>query len=332
MAHVASWKKTRVSELIQALVDNPVVAIVDMHGIPGPQIQEMREGMRGQAVLTMTRNKLLRLAIDEAAKEVPGLEALKDAVDGQCALLATDMNPFKLFKKLEATKAPAAAKPGDIAPFDIIVRKGPTPFAPGPIVGDLQKIGIPAAIEGGKIVVKKDTTLVKEGEEFPEAVAKMLPKLEILPMIVGLDLLRAFEDGVLYGKDVLNIPDDYYSTMFATAAANAQALGVSIAFPTTVTIKPLLMKAFRDALGLSITAVYPTSDNIEMLLIKADSHMLAVASKTGTEDERISARLNAASAVPTAVVEEPAPAEEEEEEEEEVSEEDAAAGLSALFG
>lgn len=332
MAHVAPWKKTRVSELARTMADSPVIAIVDMHGIPGPQIQEMREGMRREAVLTMTRNKLLLLAIDEAAKEVPGIEALKDAVQGQCALVATTMNPFKLFKKLEATKAPAAAKPGDIAPYDIVVRKGPTPFAPGPIVGDLQKIGIPAAIEGGKIVVKKDATLVKEGEEIPENVAKMLPKLEILPMIVGLDLIKAFEEGLLYGKDVLDIPDDYYSTMFAAAAANAQALGVSIAFPTEATIRPLLAKAFREALSLSLEAAYPTSENIDKLLAKADSHMLAVASKTGTEDERITARLNAASAAPSAV-EEPAPAEEEEEdEEEEVSEEDAAAGLSALFG
>lgn len=332
MAHVASWKKTRVSELVQTMKEYPVIAIVDMHGIPGPQIQEMRESLRGRAVLTMTKNNLLRLALEEAAKEKTGLEALKDAVDGQCALLATDMNPFKLFKMLEATKTPAAAKPGDIAPFDIVVPKGPTPFAPGPIVGELQKIGIPAAIEGGKIVVKKDALLVKEGEEIPENIAKMLPKLDILPMIVGLDLIKAYENGIIYGREILDIPDDYYPTMFATAAANALALGVSIAYPTEATIRPLLAKAFREALALSVEAVYPTSENIEILLAKADRNMLAIASKIGTDDERIVARLNAASAAPAAAVEEAAPAEEEEEEEKEVSEEDAAAGLSALFG
>ena len=46
---------------------------------------------------------------------------------------------------------PAPAKEGQLAPFDIVVPKGPTPFGPGPIIGELQKIGLPAAIEAGKI-------------------------------------------------------------------------------------------------------------------------------------------------------------------------------------
>jgi large subunit ribosomal protein L10 len=335
MAHVAAWKKDRVKELVNDMVTNPVVAIVDVHGIPGQQIQAMRAGLRGHTLLKMTKNNLLLLAIDEAAKQKPGLEGLKEAVHGQCAMVASDTNPFRLFRQLEATKAPAAAKAGEAAPHDIVVPKGPTPFGPGPIIGELQKIGIPAAIEAGKIVVRKDATLVKTGEPIPGPVATMLPKLGILPMIVGLDLRSAFEKGTTYGRDVLNIPEGYYSTMFATAAFNARALGVAIAFPTKETIVPLIVKAFRESLGLSITAAIPTRENIEMLLAKADSQMLALAAATGSTDERIAARLNSAAAARSAPVKTAAAekkAEEIEEKDEKVSEEEAAAGLSALFG
>jgi large subunit ribosomal protein L10 len=331
MAHAAAWKKDLIKELVKDMMENKIVAIVDVHGIPGQQIQSMRAGLRDHATLKMTKNKLLLLALDEASKQKPGLDGLKDVVNGQCAMIATNVNPFRLFRQLEATKTPAPAKAGQLAPVDIIVPKGPTPFGPGPIIGTLQKIGIPAAIEGGKIVVKKDTTLVKMGEPIPAPVAAMLPKLNILPMIVGLDLRSAFEDGVVYKRDVLNIPEDYYSTMFATAAYNARALGVAIAFPTKETIVPLIAKAFRDSMGLSISAAIPTRENIEILLAKADSQMLALAAKTGSTDERIVARLNAAASVPVAAA--PAVKEEEiEEKDEEVSEEEAAAGLSALFG
>lgn len=332
MAHVANWKKDRVTELARDMIENPIVAIVDLHGIPGQQIQSMRAGLREHAVLKMTKNNLLLLAIDVAAKEKPGLEKLKESVGGQCAMVATDMNPFRLFRQLETTKTASPAKAGQIAPMDIVVPKGPTPFAPGPIIGDLQKIGIPAAIEGGKIVVKKDATLVKEGEPIPAAVAAMLPKLEILPMIVGMDLRSAYEGGVIYGREVLNIPEDYYSTMFATASRNAIALGVHIAFPTKETIVPLIAKAFRDSLGLSISAAIPTKENIEMLLAKADSQMLAIASKAGYQDDRITARLSASAAAATKSSAPAAQVKEEVQEEEKVSEEDAAAGLSALFG
>jgi len=333
MAHVAAWKKDKVSELAQQMIDNPVVAIVDVHGIPGPQIQEMRAGLREHAVLMMTKNKLMLLALETAAKERPGLEKLKDAVDGQCAMVATDLSPFKLFRQLEATKTAAPAKGGDIAPMDIVVPKGPTKFAPGPIIGDLQKIGVPAAIDGGKIVVKKDAKLVEKGQPIPANVAAMLPKLDILPMIVGMNLASAYEDGMVYDRGVLDIPEDYYPTMFAAAAYNARALGVSIVFPTTETVVPLIAKAYREALGLSVSAAIPTRDSIGILLAKADSQMLSVASAVGSDDERIAARLSARSAVAAAPVTAAAPAvQEEEEEEEEVSEEEAAAGLSALFG
>jgi large subunit ribosomal protein L10 len=334
MAHVAAWKKDMVSELVQDMREYPVVAIVDMGGIPGQQIQSMRAGLRAHAKLKMTKDKLILLALDEISKEKPGIADLKDAVHGQCAVVTTDIDSFKLFKKLESTKTAAPAKEGQLAPYDIVVPKGPTPFGPGPIIGELQKIGIPAAIEAGKIAVKKDTTLVKAGEPIPGPVAAMLPKLEILPMEVGMDLRAAYEDGVIYKRDVLDIPDDYYSTMFATAAHDALALGVSIAFPTKDTIVPLIAKAFRETMGLSIAAAIPTKENIEMLLAKADAQMLAIASATGYTNDSIAARLSsAAAAAPAApAVTGSAPAESVEEEEEEVSEEEAAAGLSALFG
>ncbi|MDR3282842.1 MAG: 50S ribosomal protein L10 [Candidatus Methanoplasma sp.] len=334
MAHVATWKKEMVSEIVKDIVDNPVVAVVDLHGIPGQQIQSMRAGLRGHADVTMTKNNLIVIALDEAAKKKPGVEGLKDAVHGQCAIVATGMNPFRLYKKLESTMTPSAAKAGQTAPFDIVVSKGPTPFGPGPIIGELQKLGLPAAIEAGKIVIKKDTTLVKSGEPIPANVAAMLPKLGILPMIVGMDLRSAFEDGTIYGKEVLAIPDGHYNTMFATAASNAFALAIEIAYPAKETIVPLVAKAFREAMALSISAAIPTKENIDLLLSKADRQMLALASASGYSNDSIAARLSsAAAAVAVAPVAGPAPAvKEAEQEEEKVSEEDAAAGLSALFG
>jgi len=292
MAHVASWKKDVVKDLTDAMVSSHVVAIVDLRGIPSAQLQQMRAGMRANANIVMTRNTLVDIAITEAAKRRPGLEVLKESVNGQCAVVTSEMNPFKLFRAMEATKSPAPAKPGDIAPEDIMVKAGDTPFKPGPIVGELQKAGIPAGIEGGKVVFKKDKVLVEKGKPVPDEIAKVLPRLEIFPMTVGLDLKAAFEDGTLYRRDVLNVPADYYSTMLATASRNALALSMTIAYVTPFTIRPLMTKAYREAMALSIEAAYPTKDNIKFLLAKADAQMGALARKTtGLEDERLKKRI-----------------------------------------
>ena len=284
--------------------------------------------MRKNAAVLMTRNNLVLIALDEAAKQRPGLEKLKEHVNGQCAIVATPTNPFKLFQNMESTKSPAPAKPDDVAPEDIVIKAGDTPFKPGPIVGELQKAGIPAAIEGGKIVIRKEKVLVEKGHKVSEELSKILPKLEIFPMTVGMDLRAAFEDGVVYNKSVLDVPADYYPSMLATASRNAIALGVSLVYPTKQTINPLLAKAYRGATALSVKAAIPTKDNIKLLLAKANAEMLAVASRVpGLEDERLKQQLSSAAAKP--------PAQEKKEDDDkkpEVSEEEAAAGLSALFG
>ena len=286
MAHVAAWKKDKVQELTNAMTSKKVVAIVDVHGIPSAQLQMMRQGLRAKASIMMTRNNLIDIAIELAAKDRPGLEQLLKSVSSQCAVVTTDVNPFRLFREMEKTKSASPAKPGDIAPEDILIKAGDTPFKPGPIVGELQKAGIPAGIEGGKIVIKKDKVLVKKGDVISEEIAKILPKLEIMPMTVGLDLKAAFEGGVLYGRDVLNIPEDYYSSMLSMGSRQAMALSMKIAYVTPQTVVPLFAKAYREAMAVSVKAVIPTKDNIKILLAKANAEMLAVSALSEKHEKK----------------------------------------------
>ena len=64
--------------------------------------------------------------------------------------------PFKLSAKLKESRTTAPAKGGETASHNIEVKAGETPFKPGPVVGELQKAEIPAAIQDGKVVVKND--------------------------------------------------------------------------------------------------------------------------------------------------------------------------------
>jgi large subunit ribosomal protein L10 len=332
MAHVAAWKKQVVKELVEAMKSHNAVAVVDLHGIPSAQLQMMRQGMRPKAAIMMSRNTLVDIAIDEAAKDRPGLEQIKEFINGQCAIVATDANPFKLFRQMEATKSAAPAKGGDIAPEDIEVKAGDTPFKPGPIVGELQKVGIPAGIEGGKIVIKKDKVLVKQGERISAELAVVLPKLEILPMTVGMDLRAVFEDGLIYRKEVLDIPADYYTSMLGIGNRNAMALAMQAAFFVPEIMPNMLAKAYRQAIAVSLEAAFPTKESINILLAKAEANMLAVASRSSEKDDaHVKQRLSATPSSPAPSAkkkDEP----KEEQKEEKVSEEDAAAGLGALFG
>jgi large subunit ribosomal protein L10 len=340
MTDVAQWKVDRVEELKNTLANAPVVGVVDIHGIPAKQFSKMRARLRGKVGLHVTKVTLIHRAIDEVSADRPGLEGLKEVTFGQVGLVTTEENPFKLYKMMEKTKTPSPAKGGELAPNDIVIKAGDTSFKPGPIVREFQQVGIPAAIERGKVVIKKKAVLVKEGEPIPKDLAGVLPRLDILPLMLGLDLKAAFEDGMVYEPETLDVDTDAIMGQFAAGAAAAFNLAVNASVFNDVTIQPLLAKGHTYGLNLAVEAGIMTSETVEPILARAHGRMLALASQIPDAlDDDLKEAIGSAAAATPAPAEAPADEgkadeddEKKDEEEEKVSEEDAAAGLSALFG
>jgi large subunit ribosomal protein L10 len=280
VAHVAQWKLKEVQELTKFLTESKVVGIVEIGGIPAPQIQQMRSNLYGNAILRSSKNSLISRAIDEADKKVNGLSSLKDAIIGQTAIIATDMNPFKLYSQIKSTRTMAPAKGGEIATYDIKVKAGDTPFKPGPIVGDLQKVGIPAAIKEGKVVIKNDKIIVCANEKISKDVAQMLTRLEIFPIEIGMSLNSVFENGKIFKPDVLDIDLDVFRQNIVNASRNVFNLAFKSVWVTDFTIKVLIKKAHDNAFALAIDRGLITKETLEHLFSKAHRSMIALASKT----------------------------------------------------
>ena len=339
-AHIATWKKEAVAKLATHISESSVVGVINIRGVPAPAFQTMRSDLREHVRITMLKNSLMRLALKEAEKKRKGIDGLLNAIDDQCAIVTSDLNPFRLYKQLDRTKTRMPAKGGETSPEDIEIKAGDTPFKPGPVVGELQKAGLPAAIEQGKVVIKRDKLLVKKGDEIPREVALVLSKLEIFPITVGLDLRAAFEDGMVYVKDLLEVDDEAYLSKVRTAAASALNLSVFSGYPTALSIRPLLAKAHGGAFNLAVNAGIVSHETIKVMLSKANAQMIALASKAPEAlDDELKAALSAAPAKPSDDEDKGGPADEggkkddkDKKDDEKVSEEEAAAGLSALFG
>jgi len=278
MVHVAKWKVNKVEHLTDMLLDNPVIGIINIEGIPASQLQQIRKSLPGGSEFIVTRNTLLKLALNKASKKKKNIEKLADSLDGQRGVIVANINPFRLFRTMESTKIKAPAKGGETAPEDIEILEGETSFKPGPIVGELQKAGFPAAIERGKVVIKKSKIMVKKGDRIPREVAKILTRLEIYPMTVGLSLLASFEDGTIFTKDVLDVDVTSYIKNIKTASSQAFNLSMFITYPTKMTIHPLLRNAHQSAFNLAFNAEIPTKENIVWLLGKAQAQMFSLSS------------------------------------------------------
>jgi len=278
MAHVAKWKYGEVEQLTELLTNNKIIGIADIGGIPAPQLQKMRANIREKAQIRSAKSSLILRALDEAGKKVKGIDGLKDGIKGQAAIIATDMNPFTLFREMKTTRAKAPAKGGEIATHDIEVKAGETPFKPGPVVGELQKAGIPAAIQEGKVVIKSDKVVVPAGEKIPVEVAQMLTRLEIFPIEIGMNLHVAFEDGNIFTPDVLDIDMDKFVSQLQQASSNAFSLAIETTWTNKSTIEHLLRKAYSNAHVLALEKNIYTKDTIKQLLSKANTSMLSIAS------------------------------------------------------
>ncbi len=275
--HLPQWKQDEVEQIKSLSSEYKLTGLVDLHGIPASQLQQMRRDLRGTAVIKMTRNTLIEHAFTQLGGDI---SKTHEYVDGQSAMIYTNENPFKLYKKLQETMTKMVAKPGDIAPEDVVVPKGPTAFPPGPIVGTLQQAGIPAAIEGGKVVIRETKTVAKAGEVISEKLADVLAKLDIKPIDVGLNLQVAYYEGTFFEPSTLAIDETEFMNKLTLAGKQAFNLSVNAAIPTKTTAEAIIGKAVREAKNLAVEAAIYEKDVIELIIGRAQRESVTIKALT----------------------------------------------------
>lgn len=268
-AHVSDYKKSVVDSIAKHLVEYPIIGAVNMQGLPAPQLQVIRGKLRDKMLLVMARRNLLKLAIEKAKKSKQGLEELEKHLGGMPALLFTKESPFKIYNVLRKSKSRAAAKAGQIAPYDLIVPAGPTPFAPGPIIGELGMIGIKTGVENGKVTIVKDSIITKEGEVIKQKAAEVLTRFGVQPMEIGIDLVAVWENGIVYGKDILAVDEEAYIANIGKCQRWAFNLSVEAGYFAKETTELIISKAFNDAKALAAEAKIDVSEKLAAMLAKS---------------------------------------------------------------
>jgi large subunit ribosomal protein L10 len=242
-AHVKDWKKEKVAELTDLIKKNPVIGILNLEELPSSQFQTIRGKLRGDIKIITAKKSLISRAFQNTKNE-DMIEWLK----GSPALLLTKSNPFKVFRIIKKNKSLSPIKPGQVAPYDLIAEPGETPFAPGPIIGELGQLGIKAKIVAGKINIMKKAVVVKQGESASDLAASILLKLGFKPIEVGLNLVAIKEEDIIYTPELLDI--DYESKLM-TAYVHARNLVLNTGLIVKDLIKDILAKAHFNALMLN---------------------------------------------------------------------------------
>ena len=335
---VMSWKKDTVSDLVDLLKSGDTIAVIDIHGVPAGAMIGMRATLRDSMKIQVAKKRLMRLAWEQAGNQPENLETLFEGVVQPALVSSSSMNSFEMFSELKKTEAGRAAKPGDIAPHEIVVEKMDTGMPPGPIVGDLNSVGIPAKIMGGSVQIQKRTVVLQEGDVFEGEMGMMLSKIGINPIVTGLRLCGTLEGGTVFAPSTLDLDLEQFESDLIGYAAGAFNLACNITWFTSQTMPTLIAKASGEALAVALEAAVATADTIPHLIGRANMSAMGVAGSLSPEalDDELSSMLgavaSAAAAAPADVAEDASEAPTEAEEEEEEDEGAGFGGLGDLFG
>jgi large subunit ribosomal protein L10 len=268
---VLQEKSGEVKQIEKTLVEYKSIGVASLQKVRASQLQELNKTLTGQVYMRVMKNTLMKIAIENLGRE--DLKKLEPFLEGSNVLLFTDLNPFKLALLLEKGKVKTTAKSGDIAAMDVVVPEGNTGQPPGPIISQLNGVGLPTRIESGSVWVSKDTLVVRRGEVINERLASVLSKLGIKAVEAGLSMRAVYDEGLMVMEQQLHIDIEGTRKMLQANQAEAFALAMELNYPAPETIRSLLQNAHQKAVALSVTAGIVTKDTIGDLIRKANAEM-----------------------------------------------------------
>ncbi|HEY9405823.1 MAG TPA: 50S ribosomal protein L10 [Nitrososphaera sp.] len=276
--HYPKKKRLMYDELQRIPAEYNVIALSKMSKVRAAQLMMIRKKFRNDIKIKIVKNKVAIRAF-EKVKGVAGIENLSKQLEDQCALIFTNINPFKLNLIFAQNKVFLPAKGGDIATKEIFVPSGNTGITPGPVLSEFKTANVPTKIDQGTIWVSKDTLVAKPGDVISTPLASLLSKLNVKPIEAGISVNFAIAEGLQFKEQDLKLDLEGYKEELARSFAQALALATEAGYMTPETVTPLLIKAHQEAISLAAEAGYVTSETAGFVLPRAQIQAQAIANK-----------------------------------------------------
>ena len=248
-----------------------VIALSKMNKVRATQLMTLRKKFHNQINIRIIKNKVAQRAF-EKVKGIAGIEDLSKELEGQCALMFTNLSPFKLNLIFGENKVFLPAKGGDIAPKDITIPAGNTGIPPGPVLSEFKEAKVPTKIDQGSIAVTKDTIVARSGEVISQKLASLLSKVNIKPIEAGILVNYAISEGLQFREQDLQLDVKEYIKQLQQSYSSALNLAIEIVYFAPETMSSLLSIAYQKSLNVASTAGYISKDTVEMVINKGQAN------------------------------------------------------------
>jgi large subunit ribosomal protein LP0 len=237
---------------INSLFDEyPKAFIVNADNVGSKQMQNIRQALRGKAVVLMGKNTMMRKAIRGHLESNPGLEKLLPIIKNNVGFVFTKEDLSEIRQVLLDHKVQAPARAGAVAPLDVKVPAQTTTLGPEK-TSFFQALSIPTKITKGTIEILNEVSLIKEGEKVGSSESTLLNMLNISPFTYGLLIEQVYDSGTIFSPAILDITDDDIIARFMMGVRNIAALSLQIGYPTAASVPHSIVNGFKKLLAVAV--------------------------------------------------------------------------------
>jgi large subunit ribosomal protein LP0 len=247
-----SESKAAYFDKLKGLLDEyKTIFIVSVDNVSSQQMHEIRLSLRGEGVVLMGKNTMVRRAIKGFLSENPEYERLLPFVKGNVGFIFTNADLKTIRTKILSNRVAAPARAGAVAPADVFVPAGNTGMEPGK-TSFFQALGVPTKIARGTIEITTDLKLVEAGGKVGASEAVLLNMLNISPFTYGMSIVQIYDDGQTFGPEVLDIEDEQLLKALSSAIATITAISLATSYPTLPSVIHSLVNTYKKVLAVAI--------------------------------------------------------------------------------
>ncbi|KAL2064823.1 hypothetical protein VTL71DRAFT_3963 [Oculimacula yallundae] len=252
------------------------IFIVGVDNVSSQQMHEIRQSLRGDGVVLMGKNTMVRRAIKGFLADSPEYERLLPFVKGNVGFVFTNADLKHIRDKILANKVAAPARAGAVAPLDVYVPAGNTGMEPGK-TSFFQALGVPTKIARGTIEITTDLKLVEAGSKVGASEATLLNMLSISPFTYGMSISQVYDDGNAFPPSVLDIEEAQLLKSFSSAIATIAAISLAANFPTLPSVMHSIVNSYKKVLAVAVSTDFswPEIEELKDRIANPDAYASA---------------------------------------------------------
>ncbi|KAL0003300.1 hypothetical protein SO802_017081 [Lithocarpus litseifolius] len=231
-AHKPSKSEKKIaydSKLCQLLDEYNQILIVVADNVGSTQLQSIRKGLRGDSVVLMGKNTMMKRSIRIHADNT-GNNAFLNLIPllvGNVGLIFTKGDLKEVSEEVAKYKVGAPARVGLVAPIDVVVPPGNTDLDPSQ-TSFFQVLNIPTKINKGTVEIITPVELIK----------------------------KVYDDGSVFSPEVLDLTDEGLIEKFFIGVSMVTSLSLALSYPTLAAATHMFTNAYKNVLAVAVATEY----------------------------------------------------------------------------